>query len=115
MKTSEFRQLIREEIRRVLKEANAPKFRDLKAQALYGIVIAAVENNKAKELQQTLEDYGIELYNVDFTSGLATTNKKAFMKKVEDAINSSNWDAISKGDIRDIKSDLGQSPHYFYN
>ena len=106
MKTSEFRKLIREEVRRVLKEANAPKFRDPKAKAFYEIVIAAVENNKAKELQQTLEDYGIELYNVDFSSRLATTNKIAFMKKVEDAINSSDWDAISKGDIKDIKSDL---------
>jgi hypothetical protein len=31
MKTSEFRKLIREEVRRVLKEANAPKFRKAKS------------------------------------------------------------------------------------
>jgi hypothetical protein len=61
MKKLELRALIREEIRRVLKEGNA---KEIKAM-VFGMYQSALKNNKVVELQKALEEDSIELFFLD--------------------------------------------------
>jgi hypothetical protein len=56
------------------------------------------------ELQKELEDYGIELFFLDYN--LAKTNKKRFLKDAQAQIHRSDWDAVSMGDLKSIQKTL---------
>lgn len=105
MKASEFRKLIREEVRKVLKEGAAPNFADPKAKYIYDLVGAAIKQNKLEQLKKEFQDYSIEFNDFDWR--LATTNLNKFYKQLEYALVHSDWDAVEWRELKDMQKALG--------
>ena len=101
MKIQELRKLIREEVRKVMNEAPAMN----KKVFIFDMVKSALTKNKVMELQKELDDYSIELYDVDYN--LAKTNKNEFLKQAKDSIDYSDWNAVGWGDLKSIQKTLG--------